>query len=205
MKRTALLLLPLAALPFAARILAAEATQEPPPAELPKDPGPARPPAGSESAELAPEHHRLLEEVGTWIAEIQVFRAPGMPPVASTGQELNFMVGDAWLVSEFSSTSAGETLRGHGQTSFDVERGVAIGTWIDSESATLRLMEGSYDLQRRERIFSDTERGASGELEHFKATTRGLDAEHRVFDLVRLGAGGQEAPLMHIDYRLESR
>ena len=205
MKRYALLLLPLAVLPFAPRLFAAGTNQEVPPVELPADPGPARPQAEPARPDVPIEHRRLLEEVGTWAAEIKVFAAPGMPPMNSTGHEVNFMLGDAWLVSEFTGVELGKTFHGLGQTSFDIERGVAIGTWIDSDSASLRFMEGTYDLQRRERVFTYTEPGSGGELERFRATTRSLSAEHRTFDLVRLGSGDEETPVMHIDYRLESR
>jgi len=172
---------------------------------IPEDPGPSR--AGAKAAlhDTPLEHRRLLEEVGTWSAEVQVFMAPGMPPVTSQGREVNRLVGTGWLVSEFTSSKMGQLFEGHGQIGFDVERGVALATWIDSEGAGLRTMKGTYDLKRRERILFYDERDENGELGHFKTVTRMLDADHRIFDVFQLDDGRQETPVMHIDYRLESR
>lgn len=205
MKRFFLLLFPLSLLPFAPRILAAERGQDVPDIEVPEDPGPARARDKEEAKEVPIEHRRLLEEVGTWSAEIKLFLSPGMPPVTSQGREVNRMIGDSWLVSDFTSTSMGETLVGHGQVGFDVERGVAVGTWIDSESAKLQLMEGTYDLDRRERTLFYKGPDGQGEEARFKAVGRVLEADHRIFDVFLLGDGREETPIMHIDYRLVSR
>jgi hypothetical protein len=205
MKHPALLLIPLACLPFVPRVLAREMRQDPPEIELPADPGPARAGQVVSVSSTPIEHRRLLEEVGTWSAEVQVFMAPGMAPASSTGREVNRMVGAAWLVSDFTGSKLGQPFHGHGQFGFDAEREVALGTWIDSDSADLRVMEGTYDLQRRERTFRYDQLSAEGELEHFESTSRVLDAEHRTFDVVRIGEGHEKTPVMHINYVLEER
>lgn len=201
MKRLALLLLPLSVLPFAPQILAAQSNQDNPP----EDPGPARPGSQKTISEIPLEHRRLKEEVGIWAAEIQSFVTPGMPPVLSSGHEVNYMLGDAWLISDFTSSHMGQATQSHRQISFDIERAKAVGTSIDSESASLLVLEGTYDLARRERTFVYEKPGPDDKPLRFRATSRIRDTEHRTLRVVQLGPDDKETPITYIDFHLESR
>lgn len=176
-----------------------------PPIEIPPDPGFMRADQTEAEVELPIEHKRLLEEVGTWNATLSSFSGPGMPPFVFEGQEINRMIGNAWLHSELIASPMGSNFVGIGQIGYDVEAKKALKTWIDSDSSQLSVWQGTYDLERRERIFEYTEPDDSGTLARFQVKSRVIDAERRTLDIARLGEEGEETPVLHIDYTLESR
>ena len=176
-----------------------------PPIEIPPDPGFMRTDQAEEEPEIPLEHKRLLEEVGTWIATLSSFPGPGMPPMVFKGQEVNSMIGDAWLHSELTATPMGSTFVGIGQIGYDVQAKAALKTWIDSDSAQLSVWQGTYDMERRERVFEYTEPDDQGQPVRYQVKSRVLNSEQRMLDIVRLGEEGDETPVLHIDYTLEAR
>ena len=47
---------------------------------------------------------------------------------------------------------------GHGQTGFDTKKGKYVGTWVDSMSKIITMLEGSYDEKTKTLVlYADTE------------------------------------------------
>ncbi|MGI9517778.1 MAG: DUF1579 domain-containing protein [Pirellulaceae bacterium] len=101
----------------------------------------------------ASEEHKILkQEEGDWDASITMYMGPAGPydpPQTSPGKESNRMIGDFWIVSDFSGDFEGMPFTGLGQFGFDPAQQKYVGTWIDSFSPNATKMVGTYDAETR--------------------------------------------------------
>lgn len=102
-----------------------------------------------------PEHKILAEDAGTWDATIKSYtQGPDAEPAISKGSEVNAMLpGGLWLVSKFEGEMAGMKFEGRGQFGYDADKKKYIGTWIDSMSPGLTMLDGSYDAKTKTMTF----------------------------------------------------
>lgn len=206
MNRQRLRPLSVIALPLVTLALTLSLRQDPPEVDIPKDPGPALSGEQKELPSDAPlEWRRMQEELGTWDAEIHSYMAAGMRPVVSAGVEINRMLGDAWMVTDFEGVTFGQPYQGRGQTSYDLKTQRAVGTWIDTFSPALQMLDGTYNLKRRERVFEFESANPDGSTSKTRWTKRSIDARHRVFDIMSITEEGEEVPVMKILYTLDKR
>jgi len=91
------------------------------------------------------EHKGLTYEIGTWDAETKMWMAPGTQPMVGKAVETNKMLGSMWMVSEFKGEAMGMAFTGHGQFGYDPQKKKYVGTWIDTFSPHLSVMEGTMD------------------------------------------------------------
>ena len=174
--------------------------------DLPEDRGPARPgDAAGPERELTPEQRRLTEEVGTWDATFRSYPAPGMPPVVSSGVEVVRQLGERWLIKDLRGQLGGQPYEAHGQVGFDERTGRAIGTLVVTGESGLRVLEGNYDLGRRERVMEFETQGSDGQPRRFREVSRVLDAEHKSLEVLELLPGGQETVLLQAELVLRVR
>lgn len=111
------------------------------------------------------EHEILKLEEGKWDAQMTMYMGPAGPydpPVKSKGQESNRMIGDFWLVSDFSGEFEGMKFTGQGQFGFDPAKKKYVGTWIDSFSPNSSTMVGSYDAAKKTMTYTTTTVGMDG-------------------------------------------
>src|SRR5208283_1512581 len=94
-----------------------------------------------------PEHERLVQDVGTWDATIKSWmQGPGSEPSVSKGVEIaKLMPGGLWVLSEFHGKFGDMAFHGQGQTGYDPVKKKYIGTWVDSMSPSIMIMEGDFD------------------------------------------------------------
>ncbi len=95
--------------------------------------------------QVTAEHAGLAHEIGVWDADTKMWMAPGAEPMASKAVETNKMLGKMWMVSEFRGEVMGMTFVGHGQFGYDPQKKKYVGTWIDTFSPHLSVMEGTMD------------------------------------------------------------
>ena len=93
------------------------------------------------------EHKVLAADAGAWDAVIKTYMGgPGAEPMTSKGTEVNTVLpGGLWVLSEFKGDFGGMPFEGRGQFGYDPLKKKYVGTWIDSLSPTLSVLEGSYD------------------------------------------------------------
>jgi hypothetical protein len=109
--------------------------------------GQAPPPALTPSA----EHKILTDEVGTWDATIKLWLPGSETPVESKAVEtVSLMPGGFWTLSRFEGEVMGQKFTGHGQNGYDPNKKKYVGTWIDSMTPSLMVLEGTYDPKTRE-------------------------------------------------------
>lgn len=91
------------------------------------------------------EHKGLAAEVGAWDAVSKMWFAPGTEPMGGTAVETNKMLGKMWLISEYKGEMMRAPFVGHGQFGYDPQKKKYVGTWIDTFSPYLSVMEGTLD------------------------------------------------------------
>jgi len=93
----------------------------------------------------SPEHKMLAKEVGVWDADVSMWLKPDAEPMKSKAVETNALLGSMWLASKFEGDFGGEKFTGHGQNGYDPIKKKYVGTWIDSMSPFLMVLEGDFD------------------------------------------------------------
>ncbi|MEM8677801.1 MAG: DUF1579 domain-containing protein [Planctomycetota bacterium] len=124
--------------------------------------------AATTTAQLptATAEHKIFEmEEGDWDAAITMFMGPAGPfdpPQQSKGRESNRMIGDFWIVSDFSGNFEGLAFTGQGRFGYDVEQKKYVGSWIDSMSPHATKMIGTYDAATKTMTYETTGVGMGG-------------------------------------------
>ena len=111
------------------------------------------------------EHEILKLEDGKWEAAVTMFMGPTGPydpPHKSKGKESNRMIGDFWIVSDFSGDFEGMAFTGHGQFGYDAGKKKYVGTWIDSFSPNVTKMVGTYDADKKTMTYETSGVGMEG-------------------------------------------
>ena len=156
-----------------------------------------------EPAPPTAEHKILATEEGTWDATVKsYFGGPNAEPTVSKGTEVNTMLaGGLWLVSKFDGEFAGAKFEGRGQFGYDSNKGKYVGTWIDSMSPHMSLLEGSYDPATKTMTYTGEGVGPDGKSKYTQrmVTTTKEDGS-RVFTLY-MKQDKDEAKFMEITYQ----
>lgn len=110
-----------------------------------------RPTAAQESQRPTSEHKVLAAHEGTWDATITSYLpGRGGAPTISKGTEVNtVLAGGLWLVSQFEANIGGKPFQGRGQFGYAPLKKKYVGTWVDSMSPHLSVLEGEYDPQSK--------------------------------------------------------
>ena len=75
---------------------------------------------------------------------------PGAEPMVSKGVEVNtMMTGGLWLLSKFEGDFGGMKFEGRGQFGYDPTKKKYVGTWVDSMTPTISVLEGTYDAKTK--------------------------------------------------------
>lgn len=151
------------------------------------------------------EHKFLKSEVGVWEAEVKTYMGgPDAPPEVGKAVEVNRMMpGGLWLLSEFRGEFAGQPFTGRGQTGYDPYKKKYVGTWIDSMSPTLMILEGTYDeADRAMTLTGESVDPASGQPVKMKMVTTSKDDATRQFTMYMTApGGGPEVKAMETTYK----
>ncbi|MFO0906831.1 MAG: DUF1579 domain-containing protein [Isosphaeraceae bacterium] len=109
-----------------------------------------------EPQQALPEHKLLAAEEGTWDAAIKTFEAgPDAAPSVSKGTEVNELLpGGLWIISKFEGDFGGMKFHGRGQYGYDPVKKKYVGTWLDSMSTILSVLEGDYDAKAKTLTFT---------------------------------------------------
>jgi hypothetical protein len=149
-----------------------------------------------------PEHELLKRDVGVWDATVEMMSPQGGAPVVSKGIETSTLgPGGLWLLSDFKSEMMGQPFQGHGITGYDPSKRKYIGTWVDSMSSGLGLVESTYDRAARKMTGSFAGPDATGQTVNLKMVTEYKDDDTRVFTMYMIGPDGKETPSMRITYK----
>jgi hypothetical protein len=159
--------------------------------------------------QATPEHKGLSSEVGTWDAVVKSFMGqPGAEPMVSKGVEVNIMMsGGLWLLSKFEGDFGGQPFEGRGQFGYDPLQKKYVGTWIDSYTPSLSVLEGNYDPATKTMTYvGDGVDPRTKSKFTQKMVTITKDERTRVFTLYVTApeTGNKEVKVMEITYRKRS-
>jgi hypothetical protein len=159
--------------------------------------------AVAQAPEPTAEHKVLAADVGTWDGTIKsFFGGPDAEPTVTKGTEVNSMLaGGLWMVSSFEGEFGGAKFEGRGQFGYDANKGKYIGTWVDSMTPTISMLEGSYDAKTKTITYTGEGVGPDGKSKYTqKMVTTTKDDGSRVFTLY-MKTDKQEVKLMEIAYQ----
>jgi hypothetical protein len=170
-------------------LVVAASAQEPPPGM------PPLPKAG-------PEHAVLKQDEGVWDASVEMFMGPGAPPMVSKGVETNTLgQGGLFLITDFKGDMMGTPFHGHGVSSWDSTKKKYTGTWTDSMSTGISLVESTYDAAAKKMTGTMEGPDMTGKVNKMKETVEWKDADTRVFTMFAPTPDGKEVPAMRITYK----
>jgi Protein of unknown function (DUF1579) len=151
------------------------------------------------------EHKIVTSDEGTWDATAKTYQnGPDSEPVVSKGVEINTVVtGGLWLSSVYKGDFGGEAFEGHGQFGYDPGKKKYVGTWIDSMSASLIVLEGTYNPETKTMAYvGDSGSPTDNTKVTYRMVTTAKSDRSRIFMLYMTGTqtGGKEAKVMQIEY-----
>lgn len=92
-----------------------------------------------------PEHEWIQGSAGTWNVKCTYWMDPSQPPMEATAVETIDTVGPFWTVSTFESNFMGMPFKGRSTLGYTPAKERFVGTWIDSMSQHMFVMEGTRD------------------------------------------------------------
>jgi len=136
--------------------------------------------------------------VGTWDATTTMH---GTPP--SKGVETNRVLGGLWLVSEFKSEMGGQPFEGHGLYGYDPDKKKYVGVWVDTQSTSFQLSEGTLSADGNMLSMSGEMKNPMGAgTVTVKFVYTFTDSDTRLFAMkMPMPGGGGEMDLMTITYK----
>jgi hypothetical protein len=149
-----------------------------------------------------PEHMVLKQDEGTWDAVVEMFMAPGAPPMTSKGVETNVIgCGGLCLITDFKGEMApGQPFSGHGTSAWDPAKKKYVGSWTDSMSSGIAMAESTYDPAARTMTGTMEGPDASGRIAKMKSVVEYKGADSRVFTMYMPGPDGKDVLGMRITY-----
>lgn len=160
------------------------------------------PPIQNPFAAKPSKEHALLEQLaGKWTAKFTL-TMPGMPPMTSTGTEVNERLGGLWIATRYDDPGMlGGAFAGAQLLGYDPAKKKYVAAWADSQSTALSLQDGTYDEATRTLTLSgpsvDPMTGQQGTV---RSVLRWSDDDHRVQTMFVPGPGDEEMELFEIEY-----
>lgn len=145
-----------------------------------------------------PELDVLKADVGTWDVEIKAWAGPGEPTVTK-GKETSRMLGGFWLLTDFEGNMFGMEFKGHGMYSYDAEKKLYVGSWVDSLSPTKMDMVGKHDKANKTMTFEGMAPGMDGAPVKHVLTTTYKDDGTRTLTMHTL-AGDDKTKVFEMNY-----
>lgn len=91
------------------------------------------------------EHEMLKMDEGTWDAQITMLVGKNEQETQYHAKEVNTMIVTLWSIGKLQGNIAGMEYEGFATLGYDTMQKKYVGTWIDSITAVITSMEGSYD------------------------------------------------------------
>jgi hypothetical protein len=151
-----------------------------------------------------PEHERLKHDVGVWDATIKAWmQGPQSEPAVSQGLEtVRLMPGGFWILSEFEGKFGDSAFHGAGQSGYDPQKKKYVGTWVDSMSPSIMMMEGDFDPDSKTMTMYSKGTDPAGKPYDAKLTSIHKDENTRVFTMSMKSdeTKGEYVKMMEITY-----
>ena len=149
-------------------------------------------------AEPSEDHAVIFQDVGTWDCAIKIFMGP--EPTITKGVEVNQKVGLFWMTSNFKYDLNGTAMHGQGQFAYNAATKKYHGTWIDSASDALTMMDGSYDKATKTMTWNMKSNDPAGEEVDMQIIDKKTSDKTRDFQMLMKTPNAKEfIPIMTME------
>jgi hypothetical protein len=146
-------------------------------------------------------HQRLASKAGSYDLKIKNWHEPGGPPVEETGTATRRMILDGRvLVEDLSSTMMGTPFTGHGMNGYDNVSGRYWGTWTDSLSTGITVIDGTCDAKEVCTFTGGWNDPITKKPVKARFVSRPTGPATEIFELHGPGKDGKEMKMMEITY-----
>lgn len=161
----------------------------------------AAPLCAQEMPKPGPQHQKLHAHVGTWDAAMEMMGPDGTPMPSKGVSTVTMGLGGFWLLDDFVAEIGGMPFHGKGATGFDPIKGKYVGTWMDSMSPSMMVLEGDFDAAGKVLTMSGMGVNHEGKPAMHRMVTTHVDANTMRFEMFVAGADGKEAKMLTITYQ----
>lgn len=127
-------------------------------------------------------------------------------PVTSTGTSVRKSpLGGFWLIDNFQATLMGAPFRGQGTTGYDPVKKKYVGTWVDSMTPSLMIIEGNYDKTGKILTMEGMGLGYDGQPALTRLVTTEKDNNTHIFEMLMKMPDGKFMNSMTITYKRQVR
>lgn len=159
-----------------------------------------------QAPQATPDHQRLARQVGVWDAALEYLDFNTGRPARSKGTSVRKQpLGPLWLVDSFQAEVMGMPFKGMGTTGYDPAKKKLVGTWVDSMTPSLLVVEGSWDAAGKVMTLSGTGVGQDGEPARTTLRTTVKHDDEHVFEMFTQLPDGKDVKLMTITYTRRTR
>ena len=133
---------------------------------------------------------------------------PDSEPTASEGVEVvKLMPGGLWAQSEFDGKFGDQVFHGCGVTGYDSRKAKYVGTWVDSMSTEIMMMEGDYDSASHTLTMFAKGTDPAGKAYDAKMTSKHESNDTRVFTMLMKSeqTKGEYVKVMEITYKKRAK
>jgi hypothetical protein len=152
------------------------------------------------------QHRKLAEQAGVWNAEVVYLDFNTGKPATSKGTSIRKQpLGALWLVDSFQANMMGVPFKGMGTTGYDPIKKKMVGTWIDSMTPSLMVIEGNWDEAGKVLTMSGIGPGEDGEPVKTTLVTTVHSVDEHVFEMFTETPDGEDMKMMTITYTRRTR
>ena len=147
------------------------------------------------------EHELLQKLAGNWKAEFAL-TMPGAPPIESEARVESELLGKLWIATRYDDPQMmGGAFSGAELFGYDPDKKKYVSAWVDNQSASMTLQEGTYDPATRTLAMSGLGKDPmTGKESSSRSTTVWSDDDHHVQTMFAPGPGGDEVQMFTITY-----
>jgi Protein of unknown function (DUF1579) len=157
--------------------------------------------AVEKAGQPAEEHKQLLKMVGKWNLAFKSWMDPKAPPMDSTGTaESKAILGDRFVQTTVTSTFMGKPFSGVAINGYDKAKKKFVGTWMDSMSTGISVVEGTADASGK--VITSQMKGTdpvTGKETRMRIVGR-WESDDKLVEEFHEKKGGKEVKMMEITY-----
>lgn len=165
----------------------------------------ALPIVAQEMPQPGPEHKKLTSQVGTWSAELSYMGEDGQQTKSKGVSVRKAPLGGFWLIDNFQADMMGMKFRGQGTTGYDPAKKKYVGTWVDSMTPSLMVIEGNFDKTGKILTMEGMGQGFDGKPAKTRLVTTEKDKNTHVFEMFTQMPDGKFMKTMTITYTRQVR
>lgn len=160
----------------------------------------------AQTPQPAKQHRKLAEQVGIWDAELAYLDFNTGKQATSRGTSIRKQpLGALWLIDSFQAKVMGMPFKGMGTTGYDPQKKKMVGTWIDSMTPSLMVIEGNWDDAGKVLTMSGMGPGEDGDPVKTTLVTTVHSGDKHVFQMFTQTPDGEDMLMMTITYTRRTR